>query len=222
MKAKRTFVLAVAATLLICASLSMTCGSSGDTAKPILSDIEATEVTATSAAIGWTTNEDATSEVDYGTSDDYGSTLNQDPPSATSHAVVLNGLTPNTNYHYRVRSADESGNVSVSTDHSFTTTGTMAIISVDLVGEVVTLLYEGPEMWINLEGWRLVSTVGGEEYTFPYYGMIPGPELDVTSGSTALYDPPDSIVWADEDIWEDSGDPAELYDAEGNLVSTYP
>jgi hypothetical protein len=40
---------------------------------------------------------------------------------ATTHAIALSGLTRRTKYSYRVRSADASGNIAVSTVRAFTT-----------------------------------------------------------------------------------------------------
>ena len=58
------------------------------------------------ATVTWTTDEPATSRVDYGTS--AGSlTLNvADPALVTSHTLQLTGLAPNTTYYFRVTSAD--------------------------------------------------------------------------------------------------------------------
>ena len=39
----------------------------------------------------------------------------------TSHSAALSGLTDSTTYHYRVKSKDASGNLSVSSDSTFTT-----------------------------------------------------------------------------------------------------
>jgi len=83
-----------------------------------------------SASITWTTDELSSSQVEYGTDINYGtlqpSPLIDDPTSGTSlgvitHSVLLTGLTPNTPYHYRVKSKDAAGNEAVSADKTFTT-----------------------------------------------------------------------------------------------------
>src|SRR5207248_259066 len=75
------------------------------TTPPQLSNIAATPRDFT-ATITWTTDEAATSQVDYGATDQYGSSTTLDQSNVTSHKVVLNGLTPLTAYHFRVRSKD--------------------------------------------------------------------------------------------------------------------
>jgi hypothetical protein len=67
----------------------------------------------TTATVTWTTDESATSRVDYGLS---ATTLNLNATGAsgTSHTVALTGLQPNTRYYYRVTSADAAGNSTTS------------------------------------------------------------------------------------------------------------
>ena len=64
----------------------------------------------TTLTVTWTTDEAATSAVDYGTS---AASLSSHATSAgltTSHTVAITGIAPNTRYYYRVTSADGSGN----------------------------------------------------------------------------------------------------------------
>jgi hypothetical protein len=70
-------------------------------------------ITDHAATIHWTTNENADSQVEYGTTTGYGTltpVTNPAPPGATTHAVALSGLTANTTYHYRAKSKDAAGN----------------------------------------------------------------------------------------------------------------
>jgi pectate lyase len=80
------------------------------------------------AAVMWTTNEAANSSVDYGPTTGYGSTTPVQGSLVTSHTVLVNGLTPQQVYHYRVRSRDAAGNTGVSGDRTFSTSpsGTLA------------------------------------------------------------------------------------------------
>ena len=90
-------------------------------------------VTGMSAIITWTTNESATSQVDYGTTASYGST-GSTAGYSTSHSVTLSGLTPTTTYHYRAVTTDSCGNgPTYSGDFTFTT-GAAAI---DVSGWVI-------------------------------------------------------------------------------------
>jgi len=92
---------------------------------PVISSISVDE-SSSAATISWTTDETATSKVDYGLSSAYGvSTAEADTATlVTGHRVALSGLSSCTTYHYRVRSKDSSSNESVSLeDNTFKTTG---------------------------------------------------------------------------------------------------
>lgn len=85
-----------------------------------LSKIMAEPVAATSAVVTWTTNVNASGEVEYGPTVNYGKTV-ANASMVTSHSLSLGSLTPGTTYHYRVRSKDASGATAVSGDLTFTT-----------------------------------------------------------------------------------------------------
>ena len=93
---------------------------SADNAAPVITSLDVIP-TATAAFVTWTTNEPASSLVDYGPTSSYGSTAGVAAVGGTSHAVLLTGLTPGTTYHFRVRSADAQNNESESPDQTFTT-----------------------------------------------------------------------------------------------------
>jgi hypothetical protein len=84
------------------------------------SNVEAVDIGETTARIIWDTDESATSIVDYGLSDSYGTTAS-DGTLTTDHSVILAGLSEATTYHYRVRCEDPSGNEGASGDFTFTT-----------------------------------------------------------------------------------------------------
>jgi serine/threonine protein kinase len=87
---------------------------------PVISQIEVAGYTGESAIITWETNEEATGQVEYGTSDSYGSISAADSEPTTSHRIELTGLQPNTTYHFRVNSTDGQENKDVSVDQDFT------------------------------------------------------------------------------------------------------
>ncbi|MFY9623019.1 MAG: Ig-like domain-containing protein, partial [Rhodoplanes sp.] len=78
-------------------------------------------ITGSSAQITWTTNEAATSRVEYGLTTAYGSSTTLDTTLVTAHSVALTNLAPNTTYNYRVRSIDAAGNERVSANSTFKT-----------------------------------------------------------------------------------------------------
>jgi hypothetical protein len=105
----------------ISADLSFTTLVVPDLTPPMISDIHVTNITNNSVIISWSTDEPSNSIVEYGTDTHYGFSI-------TSHLFVLNhsiqlrGLTPGITYHFRVMSADPSGNEGPSsTDGTFTT-----------------------------------------------------------------------------------------------------
>jgi hypothetical protein len=91
------------------ATASVSIAVAGDTQAPVISAAAAVGGTS-SATITWTTNEAATSKVDYGTSSGSLSSVKSDTNLVTAHSVTLTGLTPGATYYYRVTSADAAGN----------------------------------------------------------------------------------------------------------------
>jgi hypothetical protein len=102
------------------ASLSFIC----DNTQPSISSVSAYVTSSSSVTVAWTTNEAASSQVEYGTTAAYGSSQPASPSVqssyAVSHSINLTGLTANTTYHYRIRSIDSCGNENVSEDCTFT------------------------------------------------------------------------------------------------------
>ena len=81
-------------------------------------------ITSGGATVGWTTDEPATTQVEYGTTTGYGSTTAAGTALTSAHSQALSGLSPSTLYHYRVKSTDAAGNAAVSDDFTFTTADT--------------------------------------------------------------------------------------------------
>ena len=94
-----------------------------DIAGPSIDDVDAVSISDDSATIEWTTDEDADSTVEYGTSEAYGGTETGVGGLTMDHSVPLSGLESCTTYFYQVISEDEAENVAFSDGHSFTTTG---------------------------------------------------------------------------------------------------
>lgn len=93
-----------------------------DSTAPTFSSVSSSGVTTSGATITWTTNEASTSQVEYGTTTNYGSSTTLDSTKVTSHSVSLSSLSESTVYHYRVKSQDAAGNLATSGDYTFTTT----------------------------------------------------------------------------------------------------
>jgi peroxiredoxin len=88
---------------------------------PYISNINVSDVTQSSVNIAWTTSLPATSQVDYGLSDTYGSFTSPNTRLITSHSEAVSGLTPNTGYHYQIVSTTPSGGEETSPDNTFVT-----------------------------------------------------------------------------------------------------
>jgi len=92
-----------------------------DTTAPVISLVQTSGVTSSSATITWSTNEGSDSQVEYGSTTAYGSSTPVSAPLITSHSLLLAGLAPAALCHYRVKSRDASGNLATSGDFTFTT-----------------------------------------------------------------------------------------------------
>ncbi|HZF40530.1 MAG TPA: fibronectin type III domain-containing protein [Blastocatellia bacterium] len=112
---------------LICGCIviitSMSCAtSSRNSGSPLLiiTSIASSNILDVGATITWNTNRLADSQIEYGVNTGYGNVVSLKTLD-TSHRMNLFGLTPNTLYHYRVKSKDDGGNLSTSGDLTFTT-----------------------------------------------------------------------------------------------------
>ena len=92
-----------------------------DVVPPVVSGVVVSGITSSAATIAWTTNEASDSQVEYGSTIAYGSSSMLNASLVTAHTATLTSLTDATPYHYRVRSRDASGNLTVSGDFTFTT-----------------------------------------------------------------------------------------------------
>ncbi|AKG53545.1 hypothetical protein DGWBC_0882 [Dehalogenimonas sp. WBC-2] len=130
-----------------------------DETPPVMSGVQVINITKTSAVVTWTTNERATSIVNYSPG-----TLNvTDTALVTAHSVALSGLKPATTYTLSVSSSDGVGNKSTSEGHTFTTIGSPATFEVtDLRFDLVDTADGGKT--INVE--FVVSNVGDVAGTY--------------------------------------------------------
>ncbi|HYR88021.1 MAG TPA: fibronectin type III domain-containing protein [Terriglobia bacterium] len=94
-----------------------------DTAPPVISAVASSSITSSGATVTWTTNEQADSQVEYGTTVSYGQSSTLDAALVTAHSVTLSGLSAGTTYHFRAKSRDGVGNLATGGDNTFTTSG---------------------------------------------------------------------------------------------------
>ncbi|MBI4087851.1 fibronectin type III domain-containing protein [Candidatus Kaiserbacteria bacterium] len=88
---------------------------------PVISNVS-TSVSTTSATITWTTSKPATSDIRYGTTTSYASSLGKDSTLKTSHSRTISNLHAGTLYHFRIVVSDSAGTTALGKDRTFTTT----------------------------------------------------------------------------------------------------
>ena len=88
--------------------------ASVDCTAPVITNVQASNVTGNSATITWTTDEAANGRVTYGQSTPPGTNKDDLTNFVTSHSMQITGLSECTSYHYSVTSADAVGNSSTS------------------------------------------------------------------------------------------------------------
>lgn len=94
------------------------------------------------------------------------------------------------------------------------TKGEVVIQKVDLQGEIVTLKNTS-SIDIDISSWTLLSVKGEQKYIFPAGTVIKaGAILTIASGDAS-----GDIKWTTKNIWNNDGDPAELIDSSGTIVS---
>ncbi len=122
---------------------------------PSISNVQVT-ASQGSATMTWTTNEPASSHVDLGPTAAYGQVMD-DPTLVTHHSVTFVGLTPDTLYHYRIRSTDSDLLSAVTGDLTFTTQPG------DFLSEDFQTCELEPGLWTFIDplGDSTLSLVGG-------------------------------------------------------------
>lgn len=98
---------------------------------PIILSAPVSTATTTTATITWATDQLTTSQVLYGATYTYGQSTTDDTNLVASHSVTITGLTPNTVYHYKVKSTSAMGLSVYSNDATFATLPTPLSIVVD-------------------------------------------------------------------------------------------
>ena len=100
------------------------------------------------------------------------------------------------------------------------TSPAIVIQSVDRVAEKA-VLKNTTDKDQSVGGWVLVSVQGDQRYTLPEDTIIPANgQLTIVSGEQAEAQG-DQLLWGQQNIWNNKSDPAQLYDAVGQLQSTY-
>ena len=91
------------------------------------------------------------------------------------------------------------------------------IISKNLEMETVGIKNSG-RTDVILTGWRLNSVQGNQSYTFPSFRLKAGETVYITSGLYAKDNGTTHLRWTTENMWNNTGDAAKLFDSKGILV----
>lgn len=91
-----------------------------DETPPQITNVKVDDLSATSTTITWETDKMSDSLINYGIDKNYG--IVRDPRAdKTVHSIVLDNLLSNTDYYFRITSADGNGNQGISNDFNFKT-----------------------------------------------------------------------------------------------------
>ncbi|KAA0231632.1 DUF4038 domain-containing protein [candidate division KSB1 bacterium] len=153
-----------------------------DVTAPQLANIASSQITSTRATINWQTDEASDSQVDYGLTTSYGLTSPLSPAFVTSHSVTLSELTAGTTYHYRVKSQDAAGNLSVSQDFVFTTANASTlekIVLTDALNSATSGVRTGGEF--VADGWQVTAAEDMIRYDLGAYLESGSLELEVSN-----------------------------------------
>ncbi|KAF5036077.1 Lamin Tail Domain protein [anaerobic digester metagenome] len=91
--------------------------------------------------------------------------------------------------------------------------GAVTITALDLKGETVTVTNDGTSA-VNLAGWRLTDEGAKHTYTFAGTTLPAGGSVTIATGTAT-----GEIKWKSDNVWNNDGDTAYLYNAAGSLVS---
>ena len=104
---------------------SFSTGNLPDITSPTISSLSTTEITSTSAKVGFTTNESASSKLwlsDLTPVSVSGTSTLETLVATTDHLFNIQGLTASTTYYYVIEVSDGSNNKTTSSEMTFTTT----------------------------------------------------------------------------------------------------
>lgn len=95
------------------------------------------------------------------------------------------------------------------------------IIAINPLAEVVTVSNVTGEIR-NISGWKLVAVDADKSFVFPEETTLePGESLQIVSGTAGA--PPSRLFWTSEKVWrDDQSDTAQILDARGRFISSYP
>ena len=129
----------------------------------IISNTQVKKITENSVTISWTTSVATASEIDFGPSTQYGSSVGN-PQLVGHHSLTIHSslLMPGTTYHFITKNDDHNGTVAISNDGYFTTRGTQLNVQVIDSGthkpiEGALVSWNDREDTTDASGWAILS-----------------------------------------------------------------
>lgn len=101
---------------------------------PLISNLRVEAIGTDSAVVAWDTDVPATSQVEYGPTDSYGNSTESDPALTMAHRIVIKGLDPYAEYHFRVFSKNQWNKLGMSGDNMFRTRAVLLSLAAYLEG----------------------------------------------------------------------------------------
>ncbi|MFC2051590.1 Ig-like domain-containing protein [Chloroflexota bacterium] len=154
-------------------------GESDDLTLLKVTDIAVQNITGTSATIVWNTNEKSTTQIEYWASPSMFSPL--DEAMVTYHEVHLTGLSVATTYHYRTMSKDRVGNLVISDEYTFTTSGTPATFAVSSLSVSPTQVDIGATVTVSVT----VKNTGDASGSYVVILKINDADVETKTGTLA-------------------------------------
>jgi hypothetical protein len=151
-----------------------------DTTAPTISSVSSVPAQ-TTATISWTTNEPATSEIDYGVNTGYGS-ASLSATLVTAHSITLTGLASNTLYNFRVSSEDAASNTRTSANFTFTTLS--APLPGDTIAPIISMVQQVPTPSTDTTPSFVLNS--NESGVLSFAGNCSSPVVNVQSGNTTV------------------------------------
>jgi Purple acid Phosphatase, N-terminal domain len=154
-----------------------------DSTAPVISGVSTQTTGKNGAVITWTTDEAATSQVEYGLTTACGSATAPDTNLVTSHTVILSGLKAGTTYNFVVKSKDATGNESVSPDQTLATSNTGTLVGGVIPAKTTWTERDSPYLIIDtievpagvtltIESGVSVLMSGSSDYMFMVRGTV--------------------------------------------------